>query len=125
MVGWVIKAEPGETKFLYHNGVNGDDHPVCMVNRVDIPQPGSFTHFHWITTTSSGPRAATVPAACDRNNASQLEDQPPTAVDFTSPGWFLQITAVEEFAFQHGNEVAPVCSGIDNAAHLNLNHFIL
>jgi hypothetical protein len=121
----VIKAEPGETKFLYHNGVNGDDHPVCMVNRVDIPQPGSFTHFHWITTTSSGPRAATVPAACDRNNASQLEDQPPTAVDFTSPGWFLQITAVEEFAFQHGNEVAPVCSGIDNASHLNLNHFIL
>ena len=26
-VGWKIKAVPGDAKFLYHSGVNGDDHP--------------------------------------------------------------------------------------------------
>jgi hypothetical protein len=120
VVGWLINAVPGEAKFLYHTGVNGDDHPVWMVNRVDIRQPGSFTHFHWITTTSSDPRAWTVPAACDKINASQLEDERPTAVDITCPGWFLQIKAVEKFAFRHGGEVIPVRPGIDNATHLNL-----
>ena len=120
IVGWTMRGRPGEAKFLYHNGVNGDDHPVWMVNRVDIPQPGSYTHFHWITTSSSDPRAATVPAACDKINAGQLEDERPTAVDITCPGWFLQIKAVEEFAFQHGGELVPVRPGIDNATHLNL-----
>ena len=120
IVGWIMKGKPGVAKFSYHEGVNGNDHPVWMVNRTQIPQPGSYTHFHWITTTSSDPRAAMVPAACDKNNASQLENQLPTAVNATCPGWFLQIKAVEKFAFQHGNEVVPIRSGIDNATHLNL-----
>ena len=119
-VGWKINAVPGEAKFLYHDGVNGDDHPVWMVNRVDIPQPGSYTHFHWITTASTDPRFDMVEDFCDKNNAGQLETQEPTAVNETCLGWFLEIKAVMEFAFQHGNEVVPVYPGIDNATHLNL-----
>jgi len=88
-----------------------------MVNRVDIPQPGSFTHFHWITTTSSDPRAETVPANCDVEMAGQLEDN---AENVVCPGWFLEIRAVRRFAFEHGGEMVPVRPGIDNATHLNL-----
>jgi len=117
-VGWLIKSVPGEAKFLYHSGENGNDHPVWMVNRVDIPQPGSFTHFHWITRTSRDPRAETVPAVCDQNNAGQLEDA--GAANDVCPGWFMQIKAVEEFAFDHGGEIVPVYPGMDNATHLNL-----
>ena len=113
--GWVIYAKPGEAKFLYHTGVNGEDHPVWLVNRVQIPQPGSFTHFHWITTTSSDPRAASVPAECDVTRAGQLEN---LAEDSVCPGWFMQITAARSFAFQHGNEIIPIRPGQDNASHL-------
>ena len=116
-VGWDIKAVPGEATFLFHSGVNGDDHPVWLVNRVQIPQPGSFTHFHWITSASNDPRAGEVPAECEAQNASDLE---PDAQDVTCPGWFMQITAVQSFAFQHGGEIVPVTRGKDNATHLNL-----
>ena len=118
VVGWTIKSLPGEAKFLYHSGINGNDHPFWLLNRIDIPQPGSYTHFHWITTTSSDPRADTVPAVCDQNNASGLEAA--GAANTVCPGWFLQIHAVEEFAFEHGNEKIPVSPGLDNASHLNL-----
>lgn len=118
IVGWTIKALPAEAKFLYHAGVNGDDHPVWLVNRVDIPQPGSNTHFHWITTTSTDPRAGSVPAVCDQNNAGQLESA--GAANSVCPGWYLQIHAVQEFAFEHGGEKILVTPGKDNATHLNL-----
>jgi hypothetical protein len=118
VVGWLINALPGQAKFLYHEGVNGDDHPVWMVNRVDIPQPGSNTHFHWIGRDSTDPRAPDVPNICDQNNAGQLESA--GAADQLCHGWFLEIEAVMEFAFQHGNEVVPVYPGIDNTTHLNL-----
>lgn len=116
-VGWGIKAVPGEAKFLFHTGVNGDDHPVWLVNRVQIPQPDSFTHFHWITSTSNDPRAGDVPLECEAQSASDLEG---AAEDAICPGWFMQITAVQSFAFQHGNEIVPVTQGKDNATHLNL-----
>ena len=120
-VGWKINAVPGVAKFLYHNGVNGDDHPVWMVNRVDIPQKGSYTHFHWITRSSFlDPRADMVPDFWDKNNAGQLETQAPTAVNGTCYGWFLELKAEMDFAFEHGNEVVPVRKGIDSATHLNL-----
>ena len=111
---------PADAKFLYHEGVNDDDHPVWMVNRVDIPQPGSYTHFHWITTTSSDQRSGSVSSACDKNSASQFETQSPSAVNETCPGWFLQIRAIKKFAFQHGGEIVPVIPGFDNSTHLNL-----
>ena len=118
IVGWTMKGKPGDAKFLYHSGVNGNDHPVWMVNRVDIPQPGSFTHFHWIGSDSTDPRApAEVPGECDVEMAGQLDNN---AENIVCPGWFLQIKAVEKFAFQHGNEMVPVRPGIDNATHLNL-----
>jgi len=117
-VGWLIKAVPGKAKFLYHSGVNGNDHPVWMVNRVDIPQPGSFTHFHWIGKDSTDPRAPDdVPDECDVEKAGQLDNN---AENIVCPGWFMQIKAVEEFAFEHGDEIVPVYPGMDNATHLNL-----
>jgi hypothetical protein len=116
-VGWDIKAVPGEAKFLFHSGVNGEDHPVWLVNRVEIPQPGSYTHFHWITAISNDPRFNQVPDQCDVQSAGELENN---AENVTCPGWFMQITAVRSFAFQHGNEIVPVERGKDNATHLNL-----
>jgi hypothetical protein len=102
--------------------VNGDDHSVWMVNRVDIPQPGSFTHFHWITWNSTDPRAATVPAECNVQTAGDLEyNAEMSEEDIVCPGWFLEIKSdKKKFAFEHGNEVVPVRKGIDNATHLNL-----
>ena len=117
-VGWDIKAVPGEAKFLFHSGVNGNDHPVWLINRVQIPQPRSFTHFHWITSTSNDPRSGEVPVECEAQNASDLEG---VAEDVVCPGWFMQITAVQSFAFDHGGEIVPVTRGKDNATHLNLS----
>ncbi|MGV7225096.1 MAG: hypothetical protein ACQ9MH_26720 [Nitrospinales bacterium] len=90
-----------------------------MVNRVDIPQPGSFTHFHWIGADSDDPRAlaAEVPLQCDVDMAGELDNN---AEDVTCPGWFLEIRTVREFAFEHGGETVPVRPGLDNATHLNL-----
>ena len=122
VVGWKIKAKPGAAKFLYHSGVNGNDHPVWVVNRADIPQPGSYTHFHWITSTSSDSRADTVPEACDVETADDLEYKAEAGDEnIVCPGWFLEIkVGKKKFAFQHGNEVVPVHRGIDNTTHLNL-----
>ena len=145
VIGWEILAVPAEAKFLSHSGVNGDDHPVWMIgSRSAIPQPGSFTHFHWITTTSSDERFDTVPPVCDVEMASHLEGTALTgdltlndgfpdvtwmsvdvhveegAEDTVCPGWLMQITAKRSFAFQHGGEKAPVYDGVDNSTHLNI-----
>ena len=117
VTGWLINAVPGAGKFLFHTGVNGEDHPVWLVNRTQIPQPGDYTHFHWITSSSIDPRAPAVPAECNAQDAGDLEG---VAEDVVCPGWFLQITAVRAFAFQHDNEIIPVRLGRDNATHLNL-----
>ncbi len=142
-VGWYLDAVPGAAKFLYHSGVNGDDHPVWMVNRAEeydpndltsptsspgmvIPQPGAYSHFHWITTGSNvinhtlDPRAGSVPPECDKNDAAQLQDQDPTAANKVCQGWFLQIKAVRNFALEHGGELIPVHVGIDLRSHLNM-----
>ena len=118
--GWNMTGVPAEAKFLYHEGVYGDDHPVWRISRPDIPQPGSYTHFHWITTSSNDPGAISVQPACDKQNASQLENQAPSATNEICAGWLLEIRATRSFAFQHGGELTPVRPGIDNASHLNL-----
>jgi hypothetical protein len=124
VAGWLLQGKGGEAKFLFHSGVNGNDHPVWLLNRVDIPQPGSYTHFHWITETSTDSRASelpdAIPSACNKTNASQLETVDPSAVDVQCPGWFLQLIAVRSFAFEHGGEIVVVHPGIDNATHVNL-----
>ena len=128
-VGWQMRGVPGAAKFISHDGVNGDDHPVWMVNRAEaplapapgmvIPQPGSYSHVHWITRSSTDPRASLVPDECDKQKAGQLEDKAPTAVNEVCEGWFLEIRAVKSFAFKHGGEIIPVRPGIDNRSHLN------
>jgi len=132
VVGWYMDGVPGNAKFVSHSGINGDDHPLWLVNRavegtapaadMVIPQPGSFTHFHWITSSGTDPRAVSpgVSAECDKQNAGQLQDQAPSAVDSVCQGWFLQIQAVREFALEHGGEHIPVRLGMDNRSHLNL-----
>jgi hypothetical protein len=130
IVGWEMRGLPGAAKFISHSGVNGDDHPVWLVNRAEealapatgmvIPQDGYHSHFHWITTTSTDPRAGTVSAACDKNNAGELETAAPTAVNLVCQGWFLQITAKKKFAFQHGGEIIPIRNGADIRSHLNI-----
>lgn len=117
--GWTIRGLPGQAKFVSHDGVNGHDHPLWLLNRVDIPQPGSYLHFHWITDTSNqDPRAAASPEFCNQQTGGQLEAT--GAADWTCAGWFLELEAVRDFAFQHGGETIPVRVGVDNASHLNL-----
>lgn len=129
VVGWHMRGLPGAAKFISHDGINGDDHPIWMVNRAEeasapapgmvIPQPGSYTHAHWITRTSTDPRYSDVLDPCNKQKAGQLEDQDPTAVNEVCQGWFLQITAKRNFAFKHGGEIIPVRRGVDNRSHLN------
>ncbi|MGB5541325.1 MAG: hypothetical protein WBO37_14650 [Gammaproteobacteria bacterium] len=131
VVGWEMRGLPGAAKFVSHSGVNGDDHPVWLVNRAEespvapvpgmvIPQPGYYSHFHWITTTSTDPRASSVSPACDKKNAGELETAAPTAVNEVCQGWFLQITARQKFAFEHGGEIIPIRNGADIRSHLNM-----
>ena len=103
-VGWTLDGEPGNATFLYQVD---DDHPVYLVSRVDIPQPGAHAHFHWLGSL-------------------------PSAQVGTS-GFFLQLTAVDTFCFIHhgadGAENGKTCRhnggvavnpGIDIATHLNI-----
>lgn len=129
VAAWKVKGRPGAAKYLYHSGVNGNDHPVWMVNRAQsssdvpglvIPSPGAYSHYHWITRTSTDPRASTVSDDCDKKNAGMLQDAIPTAVNDICEGWYLQLKAMESFAFMHGGEVIPVYEGTDVRSHLNI-----
>jgi hypothetical protein len=103
-VGWTIDARPMGATFLYH--VEGD-HPVWLVDRADIPQPGAYAHFHWLGGGS--------PAAGD-----------------TLAGYVLQLRAIASFCFVHhhdgnggdgscrGHGGVAVAPGIDIATHLNI-----
>ncbi len=97
-VGWAIDGAPAPGVFLYQVP---DDHPVWLVDRADIPQPGAYAHFHWL-----GPGPA------------------------DGPGYLLQLRAVGRFCFLHhamgaggtcrdrgGVAVVP---GIDIATHVNI-----
>ena len=73
--------------------------PVWLVDRTDIPQPGSYAHFHWLD-------AAEEPSGLRRGICYR--------------GYFLELQAIESFAFEHGNELIPVRPGIDIATHVNI-----
>lgn len=95
-VGWQWRGVPGEATFAYHEM---GDHPLWLVDRDQIPQPGAYSHFHWL-------------------------DDPPMAMGLmkgmTYDGYFLELQAKDTFAFEHGNDVIIVTPGLDLATHLNL-----
>ncbi len=103
-VGWTLDGKPATATFLYEVA---PDHPVFLVNRLDIPEPGAYAHFHWFG-------ADPVPG----ENKS---------------GYLLQLTAVDTFCFIHdmaGNATSKrscrdnggvaVNLGVDIATHLNI-----
>ncbi len=131
VAGWEMRGLPGAAKFVAHTGVNGDDHPLWLVNRAEeasgapapgmvIPQPGYYSHFMWISRGSTDPRAIYVSNECDKYDAGQLEAMPPSAVNNICQGWFLQIKALKQFAFEHGGEIIPIRNGEDLRSHLNI-----
>jgi hypothetical protein len=103
-VGWTLNGKPAKGTFLYQVP---PDHPVFLVDRGDIPQPGAFGHFHWL---GGQPSPGQVVA-----------------------GYLLQLTAVDRFCFIHDgapdatsdrtcreNGGVNVDPGIDIATHVNI-----
>lgn len=109
VAGWALRARPGSATFLYQNM----DHPVWLTSRTEIPQPGAFAHFHWITSASTDPRPVTDPG-CEAQTDAELV---PGAV---CPGFFIQLVALSSFAFEHEGQRIPVDPGIDIATHVNI-----
>jgi len=104
-VGWTIGGAPTEATYLYQTG---NDHPVFLLGRARITQPGSPSHFHWLGAATPTLRQ-------------------------TVPGYLLQLTAVDKFCFiHHGADAATpnrtcqangginVDHGADIATHLNI-----
>ena len=95
-VGWQWRGVPAEAIFVYREV---GDHPLWLANRDQIEQPGAYSHFHWLD----------LPA-----EASELIEE------MNYSGYFLELTAKDTFAFEHGNDVVIVHPGIDLATHLNI-----
>ncbi len=104
-VGWKIDGKPARARLVRQPM---HDHPVFWVPRADIPQPGSYAHFHWIG----------MPMPMPYQDAA---------------GYLLELTATDRFCFiHHGAEGAmsaancranggvPVERGTDIATHLNI-----
>lgn len=104
IVGWRIDGKPSRATRVH---APMHDHPVFLLHRAGIPQPGAYTHFHW-----------TGPMLTANQEAS---------------GYLLQLTAVNRFCFiHHGADAAvetmscrdnggiPVDRGVDVATHLNI-----
>ena len=99
-VGWIIRGKfiGGDNRptFVYHE----EDHPTWLVvSRNDIPQPGSFSHFHWLGSPDGGGGFI----QGDRRD-----------------GYFIELQAVDEFYFRHNNEDLLVMPGIDISTHVNI-----
>jgi hypothetical protein len=94
-VGWQWRGVPGMATFVYHEA---GDHPLWFVGRNQITQPGAYSHFHWLGLPEE---------------ASELKEG-----DYE--GYFLELTAKDTFAFEHGKDLVIVNPGIDLATHLNL-----
>ena len=102
--GWAISAKPATGTFLYHIE---PDHPVWLLNRSSIPQPGAYAHFHFL------------------NND-------PLVAGASRQGFLLQLFATDTFCFLHdasnasaaktcaGNGGVGVTPGLDIATHVNI-----
>jgi hypothetical protein len=101
-VGWTFSGKLRDAEFLYHIM---DDHPVFLLARDQIPQPGSYVHFHRV-------------GANEESSGS---------------GYAIELFAIQRFCFIHhnantadpnktcqGNGGVPVVPGIDTASHLNI-----
>jgi hypothetical protein len=96
VVGWILSGKPGTATFLYHTM----DHPVWLAeSRNDIPQPGGYGFFQWVGEPH-GPEMLTPGDAYD--------------------GYFLELQAVDTFAFRHAGEDLLVRPGLDLRTHLNI-----
>ena len=99
-VGWIIRGKfiEGDNRptFVYHE----EDHPTWLVvSRNDIPQPGSFSHFHWLGSPDGG----------GGFTQGDMRD-----------GYFIELQAVDLFYFRHNNEDLLVMPGIDISTHVNI-----
>jgi hypothetical protein len=65
-VGWTVDGQPANAQFLYHVP---DDHPVWLVERADIPQPGAYGHFHWL---GAAPPPLTTPSRATCSSCARL-----------------------------------------------------
>lgn len=93
-VGWTLHGKRLAATFLYHAM---HDHPVFLVNRADITQPGSPSHFHWLGAVMPMPRQ-------------------------TVSGYLLQLTAVDRFCFiHHGAEAATAAATCKQAGGVNVD----
>jgi hypothetical protein len=103
-VGWLLKGRPTEATLVSHDQ---GSHPLFSLPRADIPQPGAYSHFHW------------------------LGDMP--MVDQRVEGYLLELISVDRFCFMHHGAAAaqstqtcrdnggiPVTPGLDVATHLNI-----
>ena len=96
-VGWQWRGVPGQATFVYHE--NGD-HPIWLVNyRSDIPQPGGYSHFHWLGSPDE--------------SMNLVEEK-------AYEGYFLELIAKDTFVFKHGNEEILITPGLDISTHLNI-----
>jgi hypothetical protein len=105
VVGWLLAGVPAKATFLFHPM---HDHPIFHVPRAQIPQPGSYSHFHWL---------------------GEAMPQPGLPVD----GYMLRLVATSRFCFIHhgaggatpaldcvDNGGVKVDLGVDIATHLNI-----
>jgi hypothetical protein len=108
-VGWRIDGRPIMMATLVFHVEH--DHPTWLVDRADIPQPGSFSHFHWSDAAEHGPEGS------------------------VHQGFLLELRAVDTFCFVHHDasrfDPARTCEdemnhgvvvrpGIDIATHVNI-----
>lgn len=115
VTGWKLKGKPVYAQFLYHH----HDHPVWLVeDRTEVPQPGAYGHFHWVTPMNGGndPRASAsdYDPLCLAQTAEELMGTP------ICPGYLLELQALRRFVFEHGGERIPVRPGLDIATHVNI-----
>ncbi|MDW7774230.1 MAG: hypothetical protein SCH71_15200 [Desulfobulbaceae bacterium] len=99
-VGWIIRGKflggSNQPTFVYMV----DDHATWLVqSRNDIPQPGSYSHFHWLGDPAGG--------------GGLVEGS-------TFDGYILELEAIDQFYFLHHNEYLLVMPGIDIATHVNI-----
>ena len=103
-VGWILNGKARSATLLYHAE---PDHPVFLIGRAEIPEPGSYAHFHW------------------------LGDHPTPGQ--SAEGYLLELSAVDKFCFIHhmpenatsdkscrDNEGIAVNPGTDIATHPNI-----